>query len=173
MKRIDAPGHVGNRFVGGNPLLGINGTIVSPDWLNNVQEELAGFIEQEGFTLDGLDFTQLAAALQALVLRLSGGVLAFTAGANLTAGDPLLVVDSFGVVESTVTTGNPARLLLRGTYALPKAAGQTWTPGQALYWNGTALTTTAALNRSAGVAAAAAIAGAVTGSAMLSGPPNL
>lgn len=173
MKRIDGPGQVGNRFVGGNPALDIDGSVVTPDWANNVQEEIVGVILAEGITLDGLNFAQLQAALLSLVYRLTGGRLSFTAPGNLTAGDPLLVVDTFGVVEATVLAAAPAKLILRGTFTLPKATGQTWTPGQVLYWNGTALTTTAAANRKAGVAAASAISGATTGSATLSGPPNL
>ena len=99
--------------------------------------------------------------------------LAFTSGGALTAGDPLLIVDTFGVVEESVGPASPARLILRGTFPLPKAAGLAWTKGQALYWNGAALTPTAAGNREAGVAAADALAGATSGSALLKGPPNL
>lgn len=161
--------------MGGNPLLGIDGTIVAPDWLNNLQEEVALFLEGEGLTLDqtGLTLTQLTQAILLAIYRRTGGRLAFTAAGNLTAGDPLLLVDTFGVVESTVTTGNPAAIILRGTFTLPKAAGTAWSIGQALYWNGTALTTVSSGNRKVGVAAAAALSAATSGSALLGGPPNL
>lgn len=174
MKRIDAPGHDGNRFVGGNPLLGVNGTIVSPDWLNNVQEELATVVEVEGGTLDGTSFDQVHQAITGMVLRLTGSVLDFVAGSNLTAGDVHLEGDALGIVAATVTTGNQARLILRGIFTLlPKAAGEVWSPGDAVYWTGTAFTKTAAGNRLAGIAAAAALLADTVGSVTLKGPPSL
>lgn len=140
--------------------------------MNHVQEEISGVIEGEGMVLDAPE-DQLYAALRLMVLRLTGGRLEFIAAGNLTAGDPLLVQDTFGVVEASVLATFPAAILLRGVYPLPKVAAQAWTAGQALYWNGAALTTTAAGNRRVGVAATDELAAATTGDALLSGPPNL
>jgi len=175
MFRTDAQGHQGNRFVGGNPFAGVNGTKVTADWLNAVQEDLCLLIEEEGIVLDKLDDEQLTEAVHKAIRRLAGGRLAFTAGANLTAGDGLLVEDAFGVVEETVLSGNPAAILVLGTYTLPKVAADSWGPGKRLYWDAGAskLTTTSAGNRTAGVAAATAAVASTTASVTLSGPPNL
>lgn len=63
MKRIDADGHLSNRFQDGDPGSGIKGTQVDAAWLNNVQEELAGVVEAASITLDGDDDGQLLQAL--------------------------------------------------------------------------------------------------------------
>lgn len=64
MHRIDSPGAtVGNLFTEGNPSLSIPATEVSDDWLNDVQEELANFIEGQGITLAKGTQTQLQAAI--------------------------------------------------------------------------------------------------------------
>jgi predicted RecA/RadA family phage recombinase len=175
MFRIDAPGHVGNRFVGGNPFFGVEGTTLSADFANAVMDELAGFIESEGLVLSKLDSAQLAQAVALAVRRLTGGVLDFTAPANLTAGDGLLVGDTFGVVVATVLIAQPAQLYTLGRFTLPKEAADSFTPGPRLYWNaGTAkLTTTAAGNRTVGVSAVTAAPGTTSAAVILSGPPNL
>lgn len=64
MHRIDAPGATaGNLFTEGNPALSIPATEVSDDWLNDVQEELANFIENQGVTLVKGQQDQLETAL--------------------------------------------------------------------------------------------------------------
>jgi len=64
MHRIDAPGFaVGNLFTEGNPSLNIPATEVSDDWLNDVQEEIALFIETRGITLVKGTQTQLTSAI--------------------------------------------------------------------------------------------------------------
>jgi len=45
MKRIDAPGHVNNRFHDGYPSFVMHGSFLSAVWLNTVQEELGGTFE--------------------------------------------------------------------------------------------------------------------------------
>ena len=64
MHRIDSPGATaGNLFTEGNPALSIPATEVSDDWLNDVQEELANFIENQGITLVKGQQDQLETAL--------------------------------------------------------------------------------------------------------------
>ncbi len=66
MHRIDSPGATGaNLFTEGNPSLGIPATEVSDDWLNDVQEELCNFIENQGVTLAKGTQSQLETALNA------------------------------------------------------------------------------------------------------------
>lgn len=70
MFRIDSAGAtVDNRFTEGDPALSIPATVVSDEFLNNVQEELVTPIEKMGITLDKLDESQLWAALLAFFLN--------------------------------------------------------------------------------------------------------
>lgn len=175
MDRINGPGAVANSFVGGNPILGIDGTVVTSTWAQDVQEELAGFIEGEGVTLAPLDRTQLAQAVELAIVRVTGAELLFTAPSNLLEGDPLLVADTFGVVAADVLTAATGTLRLRGGFTLPKATGLAWSVGQALYWDAGAskVTTSSGGNKLVGVAGLAASSGATTGLVILKGPPNM
>jgi len=175
MFRIDSPGSVAGTWVGGNPFAGVQGTVISPDWLNALQEELAGLVEAEGLALDRLDATQVRSAILALAARVAGTELVFTAPADLTAGEGLLSGDAFGVVKASVLTGQPATLQVRGTFLLPKVSGDAITLHQRIYWDAGAgeVTTTSAGNRTIGVATAAAGIGVTSVQVLLQGPPNL
>ena len=67
MKRIDTSGAVAGQFRDGDDLTGIEGTILSADWLTNVQEELASVIEAAPIALDGTQHDQLLKALRSLL----------------------------------------------------------------------------------------------------------
>lgn len=68
MHRIDGPGAtIDNLFTEGNPTLGIPATEVSDDWLNDVQEEIANLIEDQGIVLVKGDQTQLLEAVKLLI----------------------------------------------------------------------------------------------------------
>lgn len=91
-------------------------------------------------------------------------------------GKPILVGDRVGVITSLKRpgTGNPegrtvftneasaagdiAIVHMRGTWKVPKVAGNAWTQGQAIYWDATAraLTGTVSTNVLAGYAEVAA-----------------
>lgn len=66
---LPAPGAAGTPgyFTDGDPSGGIPATIVSADFLNAVQEEMAYVIEQSGAALNKADRTQLYAALLAII----------------------------------------------------------------------------------------------------------
>lgn len=173
--RIDSPGSAGGVFVGGNPFAEVDGTIVSADWLNAMQEELVGLVEAEGITPNKLDATQVRAAILRLAARIAGAELVFTAGTGLTAGQGLLSGDAFGVVKATVSSGQEATLQVRGIFTLPKVSGDTFALHARVYWDNAQgkLTTTSSGNRSAGVVTVAAGVGVTTASVLLQGPPNL
>ena len=81
MHRIDGPGAtIGNLFTEGNPSLGIPATVVTDDWANDVQEELANFIESQGIALVKGDQDQLELAI----------LNAIGAGGSNIKVDPLL-----------------------------------------------------------------------------------
>lgn len=73
MHRIDADGHVNNRFVAQNPSTGQRATATDAPWFNSVQEEICAVIEGAGITLDKQDTNQLLDAIQALIS--TGGAL--------------------------------------------------------------------------------------------------
>lgn len=65
MHRIDGAGHVAGSFSGGTPGE-VEATHMTPDWANDVQENLAQFIEAAGIALVKGNYTQLRDALYAL-----------------------------------------------------------------------------------------------------------
>lgn len=72
MHRIDGPGNVANRFSQGDPTVGQQATMVTADWANAVQEEIAHVIEEAGIVLDKASSTQLYEALVALIAGVVG-----------------------------------------------------------------------------------------------------
>lgn len=67
MHRIDSEGNVNERFSDGQPEIGVKGTQVTADWLNDVQENIAYLIESAGLTLEKGNYAQLANAILELV----------------------------------------------------------------------------------------------------------
>lgn len=61
-----------------NKVAGIAGTVLAPEWLNAIQEEMAYVIETAGLALNGADTTQL---YQALRLFVRAGMYALDTGA--------------------------------------------------------------------------------------------
>ncbi|MDH4745813.1 hypothetical protein OMP43_17445 [Sphingomonas sp. CBMAI 2297] len=70
-------------FTGGDPSVPTPPTIVSPDWLNMIQEEIVAVILASGAALSKTNRTQLRDAIQALVA--AGGVT-FASAAETIAG---------------------------------------------------------------------------------------
>ena len=62
MKRIDTNNAVDGKFVAGDAER--NPTFLSASWLNSLQEEVAGYIESQGLTLDPDDEGQLRKAIE-------------------------------------------------------------------------------------------------------------
>lgn len=59
-------------FTEGNPSLAVPATIVTADWANAIQEEIAYVIEQAGGTLDKADTTQLKDAIDTMISTAAG-----------------------------------------------------------------------------------------------------
>lgn len=71
MHRIDGPSATPEHtFTEGSPTGGVPATIVTDDWLNDVQENVCQAIEGAGITLVKGDYTQLLAAIRALATGL-------------------------------------------------------------------------------------------------------
>ncbi len=99
MHRIDSPGAtVGNLFTEGNPSLSIPATEVSDDWLNDVQEEIANFIENQGIALVKGTQSQLESAL-AVFVGAGGTNIKLDPLANLTNNQVItgLIFDKLAV----------------------------------------------------------------------------
>lgn len=75
-------------FVAEDPTTSAEGTVVTADWLNSVQEEVAHVIEGAGLALDSASTVQLLAAIKALAAA-PGGVPVLTADKILEATGPI------------------------------------------------------------------------------------
>lgn len=114
MHRIDTSGNVDNRFHPGNPATGQQATLVDQDWLNAVQEEIVGVIEEANIPLEKGNNTQLAEAIVALIAGVVGdgsGAVPTTrqvlvAGGLLTGGGNLAADRTIGLAAAT--TGEAA-----------------------------------------------------------------
>ena len=105
MHRIDAPGFApGNLFTEGNPSLSIPATEVSDDWLNDVQEESANLIENQGITLIKGDQTQLEAAIN-LMIGVGGSPIKLDPLLNNTANQVItdLIFDKASIKSALVS----------------------------------------------------------------------
>jgi len=124
-------------FSAGNPVAGIEGTVLGFDWFNALQEEVAFTIEQapaSGVLVKGTN-TQLRTAIVAIIDNLTARVFTFTAPEDLTAGEGFLFEDSFGVIRETVLDTFTANMERTGTFTLEKNATEPMTAGDRVYWN--------------------------------------
>jgi hypothetical protein len=71
MHKIDGQGHINGQFTEGNPSTGLWPTMVTADWLNAVQAEIAAVIEGAGITLNKADNDQLNEAIIAMIAQRS------------------------------------------------------------------------------------------------------
>jgi hypothetical protein len=109
MHKIDGPGHVDNTFTEGNPTTGTPATVVTADWLNAVQTEIANVITEQGITLDKEDNTQLNAAIDNAINGAVNNVkqnhiIRFSLMGNVQLGANLLymIAGVSGTVKSVV-----------------------------------------------------------------------
>lgn len=127
MHRIDTSGNVDNRFHPGNPATGQQATRVDQDWLNAVQEEIVGVIDQANIPLEKGNNTQLAAAIVALIAGVVGdgsGAVPTTrqvlvAGGLLTGGGNLAADRTIGLAAAT--TGEAAAQTRNDVVVTPAA----------------------------------------------------
>lgn len=83
-------------FTSGSPTTGQEATIVTDDWANSVQEEIAYIIEQSGLTLSKTDRTQLFQALGRLTRRrLSAPTTFYVSTTGSDANDGLTQATAF------------------------------------------------------------------------------
>lgn len=72
-----------------------------------------------------------------------GDVLSVVAPAGgFTSGVPVVIGSLLGVAQTTVPAGSTGAVKIGGVFELPKASTEVWTVGTAIYWTGTAATST-------------------------------
>lgn len=100
-----------------------------------------------------------------------GEVIDYTAGANKTSGQPVLIGTRLGVCLADIDNGSTGPVAMSGVYTVTKLTTDVVTQGAALYWDNTnsRLTTTASGNTYAGYAFAAAGNGVTTVNIKLNG----
>lgn len=93
-----------------------------------------------------------------------GEVIDYTAGANKTSGQPVLIGVRLGVCLADIANGATGPVAVSGVYTVTKLSTDVVAQGAALYWDNTnsRLTTTASGNTLAGYAFAAAGNGATS-----------
>ena len=79
MHRIDGQNHLNNRFQGGDPIQRVDSTVVTPEWLNAIQEEIANAIEYFGLSLDKTNNQQLRDGLNRGIVPV-GSIIPFSPG---------------------------------------------------------------------------------------------
>jgi hypothetical protein len=79
-------------FQEGNPLTGVDATIVDEDWANAIQEELVAIVLAAGLSLDKANRGQVLAAIRSLIAT-SHGLTAYSATGNFTVPTGISVVD--------------------------------------------------------------------------------
>lgn len=95
-----------------------------------------------------------------------GGTLTATAPVDgVVSGQAVLLGSIIGVCVTDAAEGDPVEVNVCGVYSLPKATGQAWAVGDALYWDTTnsVFTTDDTETAVAAYAAAAAASGDTTG----------
>lgn len=89
----------------------------------------------------------------------------------VSSGQGVQVGRIFGVALANAASGETVAVHRGGVAELPKATGQAWTVGQAVYWDDTnrVCTTTAGTNLLIGAVFEAAVSAATTGWVLLDG----
>ena len=103
MHRIDTSTAVDNKFVNGNAASGIKGTQVDESWLNSVQEELCGVVEEAGLSLNKSNNGQLASLLSKQVIyevKTSSGTLSTT---PTKVSDTTMIVAPGKILDLTIS----------------------------------------------------------------------
>lgn len=75
MHRVDTEGHDAGAWRDGTPQIGQQGTIMSADWLNDVQENICTVIEDAGVVLAKGDPDQLKLAIAAMIAGASNAAI--------------------------------------------------------------------------------------------------
>lgn len=132
MHRIDGAGATAdNKFTEGDAATGVAATVVTDDWLNSVQEEIAHVITQTGGTLSKADNTQLWTRLSAWFAKAQTATETLLGqlrvGTQVEVGDGVL--DDVAVTPKKLRWGFAISLTSNGYIVFPS-----WLGGWILQW---------------------------------------
>lgn len=84
---------------------------------------------------------------------------------GVLSGEAILIGSIFGVATGSASEAVDVEIATEGVFALPKAAGEAWSFGDALFWDAGAkkLTKTATDNKRVGAAVASALSADTSG----------
>ena len=137
MNRIDTPGSVAGDFV--ETAGAVIPTQIGAAWLNDIQEDLVGWILISGQSLSAGVQTQLLLGLmiiaQAQLAVDTGRELELAAPMALAAGEMFASGDLYGTAVQAAALGLPVTMTRTGTRTLPKTLGETWLHGQTVFQN--------------------------------------
>lgn len=101
MHRIDGPGATAdNRFTDGDPTGSVPATVVTDDWLNDVQEEILSVLTDQNITPAKGTQNQLLAAIKKLVANLAQATETVIGGAKVATQ----ALTNAGVDDKTIIT---------------------------------------------------------------------
>lgn len=149
MHRIDGPGAtVDNLFTDGDPVGGVQATLVTDDWLNDMQENIMGVLAAASIAPVKGDYTQLAAAIMSIIAgapdgiagaasNLRGSATGTTAPVTVTA-DSVCVKSAAGQQRTLNAVSITPSLAASGVNGLDAgtSAASTWYYVWVI-WNGT------------------------------------
>ena len=95
---------------------------------------------------------------------MSGEVIDYVAGSNITSGQVLVIGVRVGVALAAIASGATGAVRVKGIFTLAKLSTDVVAAGDLLYWDAgnSRLTTTASTHKTAGYAVAAAGNGVTT-----------
>ena len=67
----------------------------------------------------------------------NGKNLEYTAGANITSGQPVLIGVLLGIAATDIANGATGIMAVEGVYTITSLTGTAWAQGAQLYWDDT------------------------------------
>ena len=138
---VDSPGNVNGEFSNGNPVAGVESTIVDAEFLNMLLKEMKLLLNAGAIAPDRANNGQMAEAVVSIVGAQTNVLVnyfyTFTAGPGGTsANQAILVGNIFGVVVIPASSGNTSTMWVLGRRNVPKVSGEDWTTeGQLVWWD--------------------------------------
>jgi hypothetical protein len=144
MHRIDSADNDNGLFRAGDPQQNTQGTVVSSEWLNDVQEAIMAVIEAAGITADKGRAEDLLDAIHQRIEALTGSPVIGVDGIRDNTSTQKMVIQAAGT-PSVFWWKDPNDILSadNGTTVIVDAAGQRWKPqpyaGTIVFSDGTIL----------------------------------
>jgi hypothetical protein len=132
MFRIDGPGATpDNKFTEGDPAVGTRATVVTDEWLNSVQEEIASAIEAEGLVLDKQNSSQLQQLISSRTIHVSSvsgieGLETFVKRQVILSGNRAGTFEFDGSDLSSKVTDDPKQGIYIAPSSDPTGASGAW-----------------------------------------------